>query len=227
MTKIKTEKNNIFKNRDSQLNGLQKAAFAILIVWLIFGGAVMQKDWITKHWYIAGIGFSLLPIIGSFIVKPKAKQETEFPDNNFKQCCDTTQCKNSAENAQKQQENKSLNYKFNKYLELISLIDAYKPRIKSKQTSAIFFFCILFILLTVAATLSTALNTTYVFLGGAILALIYKLIDMMNTDTKTAFDKKTAYIDKLIDINLELEKNGQPCEQRTLIIDSLVKNIVK
>lgn len=231
MTETRPEETNKSKKFHINLNGLQQAAFAILIIWLIFGYAVMHNDWVTKHWYIAGIGFSILLIIGSFIgsfiVKPKAKQETTFPDNNFNQYCDKTQCNKSAENAQKQQENKSLNYKFNRYLEMIRLIDAYKPRMKLKQTSVIVFFCILLILLTVASAFSNDLDNKYVFFGGAFLALTYKIIDMMNSDTKTAFDKKTAYLDKLIEINFELEKNGQPCEERKSTIDSLVKSIVK
>lgn len=159
--------------------------------------------------------------------KTKEEQETEFSDNNFNKCCDKTQCNKSTKDAQKQQENNYLNYKFDRYLEMIRLIDDYNPKMKSKQTIAIFLLLAMFFVATILSSIFPAIDSKYVFFGGIFLALIYKVIDMINTDTKTIFDKKTAYIDKLIDINFELEKNGQPCEKRKSIIDSLVKNIVK
>ena len=159
--------------------------------------------------------------------KTKEEQETEFSDNNFNQCCDKTQCNKSAKDAQKQQENNYLNYKFDRYVEMIRLIDDYKPKMKSKQNMAICSLLAMFFVVTILSSLFPVIDSKYVFFGGIFLALIYKVMDMINTDTKTTFDKKTAYIDKLIDINFELEKNGQPCEQRTLIIDSIVKKIVK
>ncbi|TOY71003.1 hypothetical protein DIS12_06010 [Leuconostoc citreum] len=128
---------------------------------------------------------------------------------------------------EKTQENNYLNYKFDKYLEMIRLIDDYKPKMKSKHNKAVVSIMVLFFLLTVASIFSKALDSKYAFFGGAFLALTYKLLDMMNTDAKTVFDKKTAYIDKLIDINFELDKNGQPSDKRKLTIESLVKNIVK
>ena len=81
---------------------------------------------------------------------------------------------------------------------------------KQKYPSIIVFFVFYSLLLMVI--FSKDLDNNYVFCGGALLALTYKVIDIMNIDTKIAFYKKTTYIDKLIDIKFELEKNGPPCE---------------
>ena len=83
---------------------------------------------------------------------------------------------------------------------------------KQKYPSIIVFFVFYSLLLMVISVFSKDLDNNYVFCGGALLALTYKVIDIMNIDTKIAFYKKTTYIDKLIDIKFELEKNGPPCE---------------
>ncbi|MFH0349546.1 hypothetical protein ACG92U_05665 [Leuconostoc citreum] len=83
-----------------------------------------------------------------------------------------------------------LTYKFNKYKQIIYILEEYTPRMRSRQTNVVAFFCVLLIVLTVASIFSKELDNKYVFFGGAFLALTYKVIDMMNANTKTAFDKK-------------------------------------
>lgn len=196
----------------------------IFFGWGIFGIITMCWPWFHEHWYFSILLLFLILMTASFLIDENTNQSNAAIDRTeFDKSCDSFFSKFSDESISPS----PLNCKFKRYLEMIRLIDAYKPRMKSKQTSVIVFFCVLLILLTVASIFSKDLDNKYVFFGGAFLALTYKVIDMMNSDTKTAFDKKTAYIDKLIDINFELEKNGQPCEERKLIIDSLVKNIVK
>ncbi|MDY5162551.1 hypothetical protein [Leuconostoc citreum] len=206
-------------------NKASKISTVIFFSWLVIGIIIQFGYWFIEHWYFSVLLVFFIAMVVSFIIDESILDQQTKPNTH-------TSSPNAPINTPNiptkiVDDPSFLTYKFNKYKQIIYILEEYTPRMRSRQTNVVAFFCVLLIVLTVASIFSKELDNKYVFFGGAFLALTYKVIDMMNANTKTAFDKKTAALDKLIDINFELEKNGQSCEERKSTINSLVKKIVK
>lgn len=127
----------------------------------------------------------------------------------------------------KNNKTQSLINKFAMYEKMIRMFDDYVPKMKKRHRRAIYILCTALPLLSILSAFSEDLDVKYAFFGGAFLALIYKLMDNMNNNIKTAFDKRMSYIDKLIDINQELQEKGESAKKYEQKIDELINKTIK
>ncbi|CUW09249.1 hypothetical protein [Leuconostoc gasicomitatum] len=188
----------------------------LFFLWAIVGTIFYFRSFFLKNIYFTILLALFIPLLINFFMEYFSEKKTKLINESIRN------------NLYKKSFKNTPSKEFQRYKEIIENLENINKIGNKKSKKNMYFILILMLIVNFFFALFAPDNNNFipliVFVDGALIATVYKIYDTQFTISKTFFDKKTLYLEKLISLS---NTSTEPFSTDEQYISEKINNIGK